>query len=111
MDKVVGANLKRMRDANCFSQEQVSKFIGVKRSAYANYESGVREVPLSILESAASLFGCELCLFFEEDANIVDQMLICAFRVDDLSDKDIKEIASFKNIVSNYLKINTLLLK
>ena len=84
--------MRRLREANGFSQEKVASFLSVTRSAYANYESGVRETPLSVLEGASSLFGCELSLFFEEDENIVNQMLICAFRVDDLTAKDIYEI-------------------
>lgn len=111
MSNIVGDNLKKLRDANRFSQEQVASFLGINRSTYSNYESGDREAPLDVLEKASDLFGCELHLLFEEDDAIVDNMLTCTFRVDNLSDSDMAEIASFKNVVKNYLKLNQLLAK
>lgn len=109
MNDIIGDNLKRLREANRFSQEQVSLFLGIKRSTYSNYESGNREAPLDVLEKASDLFGCELHLLFEEDDTIVENMLTCAFRAENLLDTDMAEVASFKNIVKNYLKLNQLL--
>jgi hypothetical protein len=42
---------------------------------------------------------------FEEDVAKLEEDLICCFRTDSLSESDRKEIAWFKNIVRNYLKI------
>lgn len=109
MSNVIGTNLEKLRLANRLTQEQVADYLGIKRSAYANYEAGMREPSLDILEKAASLFGCELSLLFEEDSNVVDKMLVAAFRVDNLSKEDMKEIADFKNVVINYLKMERLL--
>ena len=109
MNKTIGNNLKKLREANRFTQDQLATFLGIKRSAYSNYEIGERDIPFDILNKAADLFGVDLYLFFENDESVVDNMLVCSFRVDDLSPADITEIASFKNIVKNYLKLNTLL--
>lgn len=109
MNNIIGNNLKKMREANRFSQEQVASFLGIKRSAYSNYECGDREAPLEVLEKASDLFGCELHLLFEENVDVVNNMLTCAFRVDNLNEEDIAQIASFKNIVKTYLKLNQLL--
>jgi transcriptional regulator with XRE-family HTH domain len=109
MNAIIGNNLKILRKANRFSQEQVSSFLKIERSTYSNYESGDREAPLDILERASDLFGCELHLLFENDNAIVENMLTCAFRIDNLSDSDMKSVASFKNIVKNYLKLNELI--
>ena len=109
MNTVIGNNLKILREANRFSQEQVSSFLGIKRSTYSNYESGDRETPLDVLEKASDLFGCELHLIFDDNTTIVQNMLTCAFRIDNLSDSDMVSIASFKNIVKNYLKLNELI--
>jgi len=109
MKTVIGRNLKSLRTANGYTQEKVSEFLGINRSAYANYESGEREAPLEVLEKAVALFGCELGLLFEEDKNDVDEMLTCAFRADDINTNDMKEIAEFKNLVLNYLKMGKLL--
>ena len=110
MDKsIIGRNMKALREANGYTQEQVSDYLGIKRSAYANYEAGERESPLEVLQKAADLFGCELSLLFEKDETAVHNMLVCAFRADDLSPDDMREVATFKSVVLNYLKMERLL--
>ena len=106
MKEVISANLKALRGATGYTMEQVARLIGIERSAYANYESGTREMPLRLLEKAADLFGVELALLFEKDNQAVDSMLLTAFRVDELNDDDLKEVAHFKRIVKNYLKLS-----
>ena len=109
MNTIVGSNLKCLREANRFSQEQVSTFFGINRSTYSNYESGDREAPLNVLEKASNLFGCDLYMLFEESESIVNDMLVCAFRIDNLTDSDMSEVARFKNIVKSYLKMDQLI--
>ena len=106
---IISKNIKRMREACRFTQEQVSQFLGIGRSAYSNYETGDRELPLEVMEKLADLYGCDLLLLYEEDADIVKNMLTTAFRVDDLSADDMKQIADFKAVVKNYLKMDLLL--
>ena len=106
---VVGRNLKALREANGYTQEQVANFLGIGRSAYANYEAGERETPMEVMERASELFGCELALLFDEDEQAVKNMLVCAFRADNLSVNDMKEVAAFKNIVLNYMKVERLM--
>ena len=65
MNNVIGRNLKVLREANDLTQEQMSGYLGIGRSAYANYEAGEREAPLEVLERSASLLGCELDLLFD----------------------------------------------
>lgn len=108
---IIGRNLKSLRESNGYTQEQVSDYLGIKRSAYANYEAGEREAPLEVLEKAADLFGCELSLLFEEDETAVENMLVCVFRADDLNVDDMREVAAFKSVVMNYLKMERLLEK
>ena len=105
---IISKNIKRMREACRFTQEQVSQFLGIGRSAYSNYETGDRELPLEVMEKLADLYGCDLFLLYEEDADIVKNMLTTAFRVDNLSADDMKQIADFKAVVKNYLKMDLL---
>jgi len=109
MSKVIGKNLKKLRDFNRFSQEQVSDFLGINRSTYANYESGEREAPIEILENLSNLYGCELHVIFEENELDFQDMLLCTFRVDKINKEDLIEIANFKDIVNSYIKIQRLL--
>jgi transcriptional regulator with XRE-family HTH domain len=64
METTIGRNLKLLREANSFTQDQVASFLGINRSTYSNYESGDREAPLEVLEKASDLFGCELSILF-----------------------------------------------
>lgn len=109
MNKIIGQNLSKLRNANHFTQEQVADYLGIKRSAYSNYESGEREIPFDLLEKAADLFGCELAVLLEENETVVNEMMLCSFRIDDLSTEDLEQIATFKKIVKNYMKMNQLL--
>jgi transcription elongation factor GreA-like protein len=48
-------------------------------------------------------------LLFEENDDILKEMLVCAFRVDNFTESDMNEIANFKNVVKNYIKMDQLL--
>lgn len=109
MNKVVGRNLKALRDANKFTQERIADYLGINRSTYSNYESGDREAPIEVLEKACDLFGCGLDMLFSEDEKALKNMLVCAFRADGLSDSDMREVATFKKVVMNYLKMDSLM--
>ncbi len=108
-NETIGRNLRILREANRYTQEQVSGFLGINRSAYANYETGEREMPINLLEKACDLMGCELDAMFIDDMQTVKNMLVCAFRADELSTEDMKEVAAFKRIVLNYIKMNSML--
>ncbi|MFW9607850.1 MAG: helix-turn-helix transcriptional regulator [Prevotella sp.] len=107
MNKLVGNNLKKIRSISAFTQEEVALALGINRSAYSNYESGEREMPLDLLEKAADLFGCELYVFFEENVS-EDMILATAFRIEDLNSNDLQEIIHFKDIVKSYIKMDQL---
>lgn len=106
---IVGHNLKSLREANNLTQNQVATYLGINRSAYANYEAGEREAPIEILEKACNLMGCEMELLFDDDERAVKNMLVCAFRADNLSVSDMEEVSAFKEIVLNYMKMERLL--
>lgn len=110
MNRIIARNLKLLREANDLTQEQVAEFLNVKRSAYSNYETGDREAPFNVLEKSAALFGCDLELLLEEDEETVkDQMMVSAFRTDGLTGEDLKEVARFKQVVLEYLKMTKML--
>ena len=106
---LIASNVKQMREASGYTQENVADFLGVKRSAYANYEAGDRVIPLTLLEKLADLYGCELFDLYTEDQSSLASMLVTAFRVDELSSEDMEQIAAFKRIVKNSLKMDNLL--
>lgn len=109
MDRIIARNLKLLRENNNFTQEQMSAYLGVGRSAYSNYESGSRSVPLDVMEGVAKLFGVDLSVLFEDSEVSLKSILLCAYRAEDLSKDDMKQVAEFKSIAMNYLRMNKLL--
>lgn len=109
--QTIAKNIKLMREASNYTQADVAAFLGVGRSAYSNYESGERELPLSCMEKLADLYGCDAYLMYEQDSDVVENMLATAFRIDDLSPADMEQIAAFKRVVKNSLMMDTLLSK
>ena len=105
VNQIIGENLKKIRESSGFTQEQVAKSIGIERSTYSNYEGGVREVPYTILENISNLFGCEPYILFEDNIQTDNEILATAFRISDLEENDLKEIANFKDIVKSDLKM------
>lgn len=110
-DNIIGKNLRALRTANHFTQEQVAEFVGISSSLYQGIESGQRNAKLSHLEKLCNLFGADLSMLYSEDENIRHNMLVCAFRVEGLSSSDLVQVASFKEIVMNDLKLNRIISK
>ena len=106
-----GVILKLLREANNYTQESVSEYLGIKRSTYSNYETGDREAPWTILEKLASLYGCDLYDLESEDNDVLQGVIACAFRVDSLSVEDMKQVAAFKHLVMNYVKMKKIAAK
>ena len=108
---IIAKNIKLMRQASNYTQENVASFLGIGRSAYSNYESGDRELPLSCMEKLADLYGCDAYMLYEENESVIKDMLATAFRVDNLSPADMEQIAAFKRVVKNSLMMDTMLSK
>lgn len=105
INQIIGGNLKKIRELSDFTQEQIAKSIGIERSAYSNYEGGTRDVPYDVLERISNIFGCEPYILFEENIQTDNEIMATAFRISDLDDNDLIEIANFKEIVKSYLKM------
>ena len=108
---IIAKNIKLLRQASNYTQENVASFLGIGRSAYSNYEAGDRELPLSCMEKLADLYGCDAYMLYEENESVIEDMLATAFRVDNLSPADMEQIAAFKRVVKNSLMMDTMLSK
>jgi transcriptional regulator with XRE-family HTH domain len=105
MNDIIAQNLKKLRVAARYTQEDVANALGITRSAYSNYESGEREAPYDVLEKASDFFGCEMYLLFEDNEYVDAMILASAFRIDGVSPEDAVEIMRFKDVVKSYLKM------
>ena len=108
---IIAKNIKLMRKVSDFTQENVTSFLGITRSAYSNYELGTRELPLEHMENLADLYGCDAYILYEENTDVVKNMLTTAFRVDNLSADDMAQVTAFKRMVKNSLMMDNLLSK
>lgn len=108
---IIAKNIKLLRQASNYTQENVASFLGIGRSAYSNYESGDRELPLSCMEKLADLYGCDAYMLYEENESVIEDMLATAIRVDNLSPADMEQLAAFKRVVRNSLMMDTMLSK
>ena len=108
---IIARNIKLMREASNYTQDSVANFLGIGRSAYSNYEAGLRDLPLEHMEKLADLYGCDAYALYEEKLDIVENMLATAFRVDNLTASDMEQIAAFKKVVKNSLMMDSMLSK
>jgi len=105
MKTMVGHNLKMFRDASIFTQQEIADKLGIDRGAYANYESGNREMPFKLLTQISKVYGINLSVLFEEETATLEKDFICAFRKSKVCSEDQREINLFKTAVSNYMKV------
>ena len=95
------------RSLQGLTQQQLADYLDVTRELISFIESGKRDISISKLNKLADLFGIELGELLEEDSKIQDVNLALAFRTED-TEVDLENIASFRRIVLNYLKIEKL---
>jgi len=105
---MLGENIRKYREHNSFTQEELAAFLGCSREVISYYENGSRIPKVELLNRMADLFGVELHALLEESPEIVDENIVLAFRRDNSTLDDVKEIASFKKIIKNYLKMERL---
>lgn len=103
-----GIIIRTLREKFGYSQDAVANFLGVKREMISYYETGAREISLDVLERLADLFGVDLNLFFTENVEEVSTDLAFAFRANELNEKDLDGIATFRRIIKNYQRIKNL---
>ena len=66
-------------------------------------------MPLSHIEEAADLFGCSLSVLLSDNPDGIQNYHPLVFNVGDLTANDLKEIAHFKKVALNYMKMSRLL--
>lgn len=106
-ESYIGSNIREYRALQKLSQQQIAEYLGVTREFISLIESGKRDISINNLTKLADLFGIELSDLIEEDSEVQDINLALAFRAND-SSVDLESIASFKRIVLNYMKIESL---
>lgn len=104
-NQVIGNNLKMYREKFGLTQEILAEYLGINREEISYYENGKRIAPTQVLSEAAKLFGIDEFDFFETDMESSGIKVALAFRADTLGVEDLRQIADFRKIVLNYLKM------
>lgn len=107
MHKTIGNNITKIRKAQGLTQENIASYLGLSREQISHYERGVRNISVTELNKLSDLFGIELSDLLEENLEIQNLNLAFAFRSDN-NETDLKQIALFKKVVMNYLKMRHL---
>lgn len=102
-----GANIRRYRTLQGISQQQLADYLNVTREMISLIESGHRGISITNLTKLSDLFGIELEQLLEQDSTVNDVQASFAFRADE-SPLDLKNIALFRKIVLNYVKMEKL---
>ena len=103
----IGFNIRKYRELQELNQVQLANYIGVTRELISLIESGKRDISIENLSRLADLFGIGLSDLLEEDNERQEINLALAFRCND-ANVDLESIASFKRIVLNYKKLESL---
>lgn len=81
-----------------YTQQEISDYLGISQPAYVKYEKGETVVPLEAMEKLASLYNVEEYDLMEENDQLFQTSVACAYRktgnVGDLS-----QISQFQKIV------------
>lgn len=91
--------LRQLREKFSYTQDEVSKYLGITQPAYQKYEAGETDVSMEGLAKLARLYGID-----EYDiltGNIQSADVAFAFRRD--GEANLEEVAHFQQIVTNYI--------
>jgi len=99
--RTIGKRLRTVRESTGFTQEQVAKYLDIKREIISYIETGARPVSTLMLRKLADLYGYKFSYFVDESVKEEGPQVSMAFRVSDLSDSDLPIIAQVKKIALN----------
>lgn len=105
MATIIGKNIRDFRKKVGVTQQEIADYCGISREIISFYETGEREVSLLHLEKISEFLNIDLEVFIQQGPANIQPDLALAFRADELSAKDRENIAVFKRIVKNYLKM------
>ena len=107
MDKIVGTNIKLLREKLGLTQEAVALYLDVTRQQFIRYEKGETSISSDKLTKLSDLFSVDEYDFYDENLSNIQTNLAFAFRANNLTTTDLQTIAEFKTIAKNYLKMKS----
>jgi transcriptional regulator with XRE-family HTH domain len=108
-NKTIGKRLRAVRESAGLTQEQVAKYLDIKREIVSYIETGARPINTLMLRRLSDLYGYKFSYFVDESVKGDGPQVSMAFRVSDLSDSDLPIIAQVKKIALNLDSLYNLL--
>lgn len=99
MTKIIGGNIKKLRESLGINQSSIAHFLGVDQSLISKVENGERSLSADMLYKLACLFGVSVDTIESETMKISD--LSFAFRSKNLSVEDMEAISAVNRIALN----------
>jgi transcriptional regulator with XRE-family HTH domain len=106
--KSLGAKLQEARKKSGLTQDQVAKILGINKVQLSYYETGSREINITLLQELANLYGYSVGYFLGNEDKKEPEVEI-AFRADELCEEDLETIAFAKTFLRNLCEMRALL--
>lgn len=98
-NKMIGENIRVLRDKAGFTQTNLAQFIGVDQSMISKIEKGERGLSAAMLEKLCALFGVTIEQM--ENEHVATSKLSFAFRGSDFSVTEMEAISAVNKIALN----------
>jgi len=101
----MGDYLRRLRQRLGYTQEEVSRWLGISQPAYLKYESGATEVSDESLRQLAELFHIDADDLVNRKMTVLAADIAFAYRKDKGAEICMEDTEQFRTIVRNYMEM------
>jgi transcriptional regulator with XRE-family HTH domain len=108
-DNIIGKNLQVLRLKQGFAHDQIAEYLEITPNELSDFEKGNRPIPTALMSLLANLYGVDKYDLYKENLGSDSTIPDFNFRSDSIPVSDLKQIASFKKIIRNYLNMSVLL--
>ena len=107
MNPLIGSKIKQLREANEYTQEEISRLLGIDRSKLSQVENGKLRVSNEELYRISRFFGQPLDYFFEEGIKPNENLLFFKAK-GDLNEDDFIHVKECQEIAVNFTELEEL---
>lgn len=102
--KVIGANIRELRESAGLGQKQIASYLGVDQSLISKFESGERAISSDMLDKLSTLFCCPISKFVTIDE--YKPSISFAFRTNGIESDDLEALAVINRIALNQMQMD-----
>ncbi|MCR4442912.1 MAG: helix-turn-helix transcriptional regulator [Peptococcaceae bacterium] len=106
--KSLGEKLQEARKKSGLTQDQVAKILEINKVQLSYYETGAREINITLLQELANLYGYSVGYFLGDEKKSEPEVEI-AFRADEFCEEDWETVVFAKTFLRNLCEMRALL--